>query len=501
MSARKPIALMLGMLSVLALAQAWKTSYDKALKAAQDNQWALARDAFKEATVDRPEDEESGGPAGPFSPNFGAAYAAYRMAQEANGESSRALYLLASQELEVLVGKRRASTEAMLVLARCYEKLDRPADAQAAEAKSRQPDLKWKADVSFLSADLLPKPAPTAVPLPSSVPVKPKPIDEPNSTAPEKPKPLDKTSAKPTQGKQPGQVETTPGKETPKPTTTKENPVKETPAKDQPVKPNRPSRLDDTPRRTPEAAKTAGPATPQTGPVPVVANKFALIIGNSQTSVTDLATAFGVESAAVVRDALLNDAGYDAANVVTLTDANSDQIRTAAMDLAKRVPEGGVVFLYFAGVGVNVDGKDYLAGTDTSSVVDTRGMVPKAEIMSLFVLKGARIFAFYECNRPQINRSVFGQETMPIGSIAQTYGTVSGQFAYATVSGGKSVGLFARSVAAVLKQFRSNAVPVSEFVWEVFYNMKRGGQAGEGGGSLQTPTLPDVRNMPSEARF
>ncbi|MFX4435560.1 hypothetical protein ABTA38_19660, partial [Acinetobacter baumannii] len=86
-----------------------------------------------------------------------------------------------------------------------------------------------------------------------------------------------------------------------------------------------------------------------------------------------------------------------------------------------------------------------------------------------FVVRGARIFAFYECNRPQINKAVFGQEATVLGSIAQTYGTASGQFAYSAVSGGKNVGLFARSVASVLKQFRSNAVPVSEFVWEVFY--------------------------------
>jgi len=233
----------------------------------------------------------------------------------------------------------------------------------------------------------------------------------------------------------------------------------------------------------------------------VVPNKFALVIGNTQTSITDLSTPFGSASAAVVKDALTNDAGYDPANVVMLTDAKADDIRRATLDLSQRVPEGGVVLLYFIGVGVNVDGKDYLAGVDTASAVDTTSMVAKSEVLSQFVVRGARIFAFYECNRPQINKGVFGQEPSVLGSIAQTYGTASGQFAYSTVSGGKNVGMFTRSVASVLKQFRSNAVPVSEFVWEVFYNMKRGGQSGEGGGTLQTPTLPEVRNMPSEARF
>lgn len=474
MSARKPAALIIGMLSVFAVAQAWKPPYEKALKAAQGNQWALARDAFKEATVDRPEDEQAGGISGPYSPNFGAAYAAYRMAQEANGESARSLYLLASQELEVLVGKQRASREAYLLLSRCYEKLDRPVDAQTAEAKSRQPDLKWKADVSFISSDLAPRPTAPV----EAQPAKP----QAGKPQPVKPKPIEEvTPTNSTQGKQPVAVETVPGAATKQPT--------------------RPPKLDDAPRRTTPPVPAGAQATPATGPVPIVPTKYALIIGNTQTSVTDLATPFAADSAGVIRDSLINDAGYDPANVVTLTDVTSDQIRVASTDLAKRLPEGAVVFLYFVGVGVNVDGKDYLAGTDTASIVDTKAMVAKSDVLNAFVLKGSRIFAFYECNRPQVNRGVFGQESFVIGSIAQTYGTVSGQFAYSTVTGGKTIGLFARSVSSVLKQFRSNAVPVSEFVWEVFYNMKRGGERGEGGGSLQTPTLPEVRNMPSEARF
>ena len=232
-----------------------------------------------------------------------------------------------------------------------------------------------------------------------------------------------------------------------------------------------------------------------------VGTKYALVIGNSQTPVTDLAVPFAGDSARVVADALTKNAGYDPGNVTVLNDVSSAKIMEAAKNLSDRVPDGGTVFIFFAGVATNVDGKDYFFGSDTSSGIDTGSMAAKSEVYRLFIAKGARVFAFYETNRPRTGEAVFGQEAVLVGAISQTYATIQGGRVLSSVFQGKSVGLFAQGMSNVMKQFHSNAVPIQDFAWEVFYSMRRGGQQGTGGGSLQTPTLPEITYMPAEARF
>ena len=53
----------------------------------------------------------------------------------------------------------------------------------------------------------------------------------------------------------------------------------------------------------------------------------------------------------------------------------------------------------------------------------------------------------------------------------------------------------------VANDLKSNRIPILEFGWQVFYKMKRGGSGTTGGGSRQTPTLPVLTNMASDARF
>ena len=62
------------------------------------------------------------------------------------------------------------------------------------------------------------------------------------------------------------------------------------------------------------------------------------------------------------------------------------------------------------------------------------------------------------------------------------------------VTGGQEVGAYSAAFVAILADFRSNQVPIMEFVWQVFYNMRQGG-------SPQTPTLPVLTVMAADARF
>ena len=169
--------------------------------------------------------------------------------------------------------------------------------------------------------------------------------------------------------------------------------------------------------------------------------------------------------------------------------------------MAERLPQDATVFIYFTGAGFNISGKDYYAGVDAESPSDSSHMVAVSEVYGHFMRKGARIFAFNQAHRPIIEGRYFGMETPMVGAIAQSHATVQGKNVYSIVSGGNQVGLYSRAISAILSDWRSNQVPITEFVWQVFYYIRRGGVNETGGGSQQTPTLPVISLMGSDARF
>jgi len=227
------------------------------------------------------------------------------------------------------------------------------------------------------------------------------------------------------------------------------------------------------------------------------------VIGNSEGRIAEApAPPFASGDAQIVRDALVDSAGYGEDNVQMLQNATAGQIRGAAEALAARMPEGGTLFIFFAGSGVNIDGKDYLAGIDSEGATDSGTMISKDDLFAPFMSKGANIFAFFEVNRG-MNSSArcFGMDVPMVGSIAQVQATVPGGSVLGVVRGGKMVGVFALAMTSVLNEYKANRVPVLEFSWQVFYRMRRGGTGGEGGGSQQTPTLPILTNIASDAKF
>lgn len=255
-----------------------------------------------------------------------------------------------------------------------------------------------------------------------------------------------------------------------------------------------------------EVGKIEHPAAPKIDPkfsvaVPVMPSKFALVIGNSESKMDGGQLPFASDDAQAVRKALVDNAGYADENIEVVANATSAQIAATVNALASRLDNKSTVFVYFSGVGANIDGKDYLAGVDSDIANDSSTMIAKDDIYKAFMLKGARIFAFYQCSRPIVDGHFFGSEVPMVGSIAQMQATLPGQNVYGLNSDGKIQGLFTTSLIQTLSQIRSNQTPILDFGWQLFYTLRRGGTGQEGGSSNQSPSLPVLTNMASDARF
>lgn len=261
----------------------------------------------------------------------------------------------------------------------------------------------------------------------------------------------------------------------------------------------RPGTPGTTPTQQAGGVNPAGPGL--VGPVTPLPTKFALIIGNSQTMLKDLEVPFASDDAQQIREALIANAGYPAANVELVVNATSQEIMTRAHALAERMPNDATLFLYFSGVGLNVDGKDFLSGVDAMDAKSQAGMIPKAELYRVFLGKGALIYAFFQAHRPNESGRFFGQEVPMFGRIAQVQATIPGDRVQGLVRAGRTVGIHTDAMIGVLADLRSNRIPIYEFGWQVFYRMRRGDQATTGGGSQQTPTLPVLTLLGADSRF
>jgi hypothetical protein len=244
--------------------------------------------------------------------------------------------------------------------------------------------------------------------------------------------------------------------------------------------------------------KPGGEVVTAPGRVPALPTKFALVVGNSETGVSSLAVSHAAGDARRVRDALIANAGYLEENISLLANATAEQILTASRVLAARLPAGATVFVYFAGPGVNLSDADYLLGTDATSATETKGMVAKRELYQTFLAKDARIFAFFEANRPIVAGRYFGSEVPAAGSVAQAQATLPGEVVTSQIQNGRSTGVYTSALVDVLTDLKTNRIPILEFGWQVYYKIRR---TGTGTVSRQTPTLPVLVNLTSDAKF
>ena len=184
-----------------------------------------------------------------------------------------------------------------------------------------------------------------------------------------------------------------------------------------------------------------------------------------------------------------------------VVNATAEQLRVSAQALADRMPEEATLFIFFSGTGVNIDGKDYFVGVDATMATDSSRMLAKSELFQMFISRGARIFFFSQASRPVDGGRYFGWESLLVGAIAESHGTMPNGQVLGSMSGDKIHGLYGRALSAVLHDLRTNTVPINEFGWLVF-NKMRGGDGGlQGVGSRQVPTLPVLQNLTDKSPF
>ena len=449
----------LGCTSGLALGQAWSDHYESALKSAGLGDWNSARESFLAAVALRPEDQSRPttlpGPVtapnrwrngSPYSPNFGAAYSGYRQGLRDGGDSGRKLLVKMAEELEVLLAKNQHSPQTYYFLTRIYSEVRNVARLDALEATFlvKRESLTWKVDTSFVSPEEV-----AAI-----IALTPTPSGE------------------------------TAGRSSP---TVRIIQAADLGAGGRTV--------------TNTGAPLRGTEDTLAGRVQVVPTKFALIIGNSESRMAEHKLSFAGANALLIREALVQHAGYDEANVDVVMNATAEQIRVSAEALAARIGNDGTVLIYFIGAGFNVGGKDYYAGIDAESPLATSNMVAVSDVYRLFLAKGSQIFAFNEASRKIVDGRYFGMEIPMVGAIAQSHATIGGDEVFGIIEGGREVGLYSRAFASILSDFRSNQVPITEFAWEVYNRIRSGGTGTSPGGSQQTPTLPVLINLAIDARF
>ena len=441
-----------------AMAQGWSQAYEKGLAEAKAGNWGEARKAFKQAGAYRAEDYAGAtnlpGPAterrqwrngSAYSPNGLAAYSSYREGSAMSGAARTEKLGSAAAELEALQAKGQFSPESFYYLNSIYNTLgDTEKRVKLDERFSANRDkVNFKVDTEPLAPEEI---AAVNQMMSQSAPV----VTQPPVTTP-------------------------PGT----------NPPGTNPPGNPTVNP-RPG---------------INPPTALGTRVPIIGNKFALVIGNTASKLPGAEVAFSSDDAQKVREALVMHAGYAEENIDLVLNATAAQIMASAKAIADRIPNDATVFIYFSGAGVNLDGKDYLAGVDSEVATDSSTMAGKGQLLKLFTDKGAKVFSFFQVNRPIVGGQYFGKEVPLFGRISHCQATMPGEMVYGYVREGRTIGLFTDALVSSLSEFHTNQVPILEFGWQVFYRMRRGGTGNDGGGSRQTPTLPVVTNLASNAVF
>ncbi len=180
----------------IADAQSWSTAYDEGLKAGKAQHWAEARQAFLQAAAIRPEDASAPtilpGPIGarptwrdgaPYSPNFLAAFAAFKSLDSlGDTRAQNALLSNIAEELQVLIDKGQACMPTLAYLNAAYERLGMDRKAHLLSARVRKFD--WRVDTEVVDPDELRRMEAAVEPLPppKTMPPPPPPIDKPVAT-------------------------------------------------------------------------------------------------------------------------------------------------------------------------------------------------------------------------------------------------------------------------------------------------------------------------------
>lgn len=445
---RTALLLMVAALASSAMSQAWTSAYEAGLKNAKSGQWMDARVAFLKAAAYRPEDSSQAttlpGPVterrqwrngAPYSPNFLAAYAAYKASLTLGGDAQASLLKTAAGEFEERLTKGQLSRATYFFLAAIYTKLGdtQKRDATLSAFTAAGDKATWRIDTDGVAPEDL---------------------------------------AEVNQGS--GNV----------PNTT-------TPAGTTVVSPVKPDVGGNVPTTSPTLSSI----------VAAVPTKYALIIGNSESRLPGDGLPFAKDDAMALRQALIANGGYIDGNIDVKQNITAAELAVSAKALASRMPNGATLLIFFAGKGVNINGKDYLAGVDSAAAADASSMLAKDDLLDPFMRKSTHVFCFFETARSVVDGRYFGQEIPQSGEVAQMFATAPDGSIDSIYRDGQLTGVFVSAFVGVLEDLKSNGIPILEFGWQVFDKMRHGNTGKEGGHSNQRPTLPVLSNMASDAKF
>ncbi|MBA4292895.1 hypothetical protein C0431_07960 [bacterium] len=443
------------MLAGTALA-GWQSDYERALRAAKENDWVTAREAFiasaGQRTGDSAEATRLPGPVteprvwrdgAPFSPNFGAAYSAYRIGKRAADAAEKQQFLmLSAAELNGLVEKGQASPDTLKVLGKVYDLLGDKDGAAAVKAMTGS----FRVDTEFMEAADQAAPAPRAN----------------NSGG---------NSSTSTSTNQGGATVTTNG--------------------------NGGTIIKVKAGNHTDIASLFGEQ-----PVEVKQEKYAIVIGNNNSPEPGMELPFGASDAEAISGALARYAGYSPDQITTLSNATAGEISAAMATLAESLPNSATVLIYFTGQTAHLGGRDYFAGNDIEFMTDSSKMVEKRSMLQPLIAKGASVFLFVQTHRTFSGNDYFGKERIVNGTISESFATIPGTQITGIFRDGKQVGVYTDAFIRTLQEFYTNTVPITDFCWNVFYTMRGSRDSvSRRGGATQTPTLPILTNLGPRSPF
>lgn len=235
----------------------------------------------------------------------------------------------------------------------------------------------------------------------------------------------------------------------------------------------------------------------QTPPVIQKIEKYAFLLAESNTGIE-----FAEHNIKLIQSQLIQHGGYKTENISICLHLSSNEVLQQAQTFANRINPQDTVLFYYCGLGHSLEGNDYLIPKNTD-LNNKESLIEKEALYKIFAQKRSKIFAFFETPRPYLDASkktYFGKEPM-VGMIAQMQSTVPGGTVESIQIEDQSEGLFANAFVRTLQEFRSQVFPINDFAWSLFSKMRRIGGGQSGGGSRQTPTLPLLLYLGSDACF
>lgn len=432
----------------------WQSDYERGLRAAKEGDWVTARESFIAAAGQRPEDTAEAtrvpGPVteprtwrngAPYTPNFAAAYASYRIGKASTDDTQKQQFLmLAAAELNSLIEKGQNSADTLKVLGNVYTLLG---DKEAAtNLKSMQPSA-FRVDTEFM--------------------------DQADQAAPQP-----RTSS--------GSNSTSTTNASGATVTTSEN--GSTIIRVKAGEHN-------------DVANLFG-----TEPVPTKDNKFAIVIGNTASPEPGNEIPYAADDAAAIAAALAQYAGYPQNQITVLSNATAAEMTTTIASLVESIPNNATVLIYFTGQAAHLGGRDYFAGNDIEFMTDSSKMVEKRSLVLPLIAKGTNVFLFSQTNRTIAAGEYFGKERLTQGTLSEAYATIAGMPISSVFRDGKQIGIYTDAFIQTLKEFYTNEIPITDFCWNVFYTMRGSRDSvSRRGGATQTPTLPILTNLGPRSPF